>query len=1039
MASETPYHDCPFLVDKPLKFTGTGGTPVIDCEGKQDAFKIKVSAPKKSKRSKKVMKLVVVMSGFKIRNAKTAIFYDKMPQQTIVQILDLKFEENDIDVSMKNLDLCSLTMKNVIASGSHGDGIRLESCKNAKVQLTNCEFHGKYLDVVSTRLALTLAMFNVKFDMKIRRPNTPETRSPVHIETAVHNRTSITVSESSQFLNHAGKHHGMVAIETPPAEQISRNKSTVSVYVRFTEVNFANNSASAGNGSAFTYSYKGLKYKFARVIFEKCTFRDNSAFFKGGAQWLEKIKTVMFQDCVFSRNRAHGTAKSGSGQGRGGAMFAAQIGRLDLTNCSFHGNSASRSGGALHVLHGGSTIITGGIFGNDRDSLGVTLGDVMYVNENNMRFREKVIFDLQSANSRESMIWFRSEKAILLMDNSTQFTCPKGYHYEQLDTASIRRGQYHFFAFKCVPCHDQFYSVSRGYHVINGTDVPGKCRSCPNGASCDGTIRARQNFWGALRGDEVEMIPCPRGYCCDREPCDGYDSCASHRTGTLCGRCEDGFSEGVSSAVCHPNESCRGWYLAILMGCTLVLFAFLLFEQELITSLTKLLLWNDRETKTSEYRSEEGSIEDDEDNNMERSPILLRAENAPDCTRVPESEAYNESGGYIKSFVYFYQVVYLLGISSNASRDAFPNAVIELFMPFLNLQFGDAFTTDCVFQDVTPVAKTFFKNSVCLFLFSYCVLSYLVYLLVRYCKFPDSSPDTIPGFVPRSFPVRLTGAIMQIILLSYAALTQLTLRLLHCVKVGDHHVLQIDGSVVCYESFQGFIWLLFSVYIFSFPFVLIFGRHLLVTDQLSPRRFILACIFPTIFLLYWIYQYKFRGEFRSRPTGTRGRNHFRDKIVYILQYPYKESPADATWLDRTVTNWESVLMLRRLALVSVFIFADSFLLRSYLHFIFSFIFLLHHFFAQPFVNARANIFETISLGILMLFSGFGIAEASYIAAGEALPSLIRKTIAARDYSIALFPFVILFIFLLPRIKFHSRRCRENRSRSTSFQPLNEEV
>lgn len=1026
IASDTPY-ECPIVVNMPLTFKGIRGTPVIDCEGSHNAFKIQFG--------KKIMKkqtiLVVKMSSLKIQNAKTAIFFGMKIKNANFQISNMTFEGNDIDVNMKNADPCHLTMKDVVAKGSSGDGIQLQSCRTVKVMLKNTRFYGKYFNVVSTNTVLDIKMETVTFDMRTRSNASKMTRSSVHIETA--DTTSISV-QGSQFLNHAGKQHGSVSIISPKPGQ-----PKVPFTLVFKAVTFANNSVSAGNGSAFSYGCTGSQNVIAaRVTFDNCVFRGNSAFFRGGAVWFEKINAVDFTGCYFHGNRANGV-----GKGQGGAIFST-VSRLAVKKCRFYGNSASKSGGTLQVVGVGYTSIADTIFQNDRGSRknGI-LGDVMYVNKNRL-LMDNVTFDLVSGNSQKPIFWFRSAQTILQMRNSTRFICPTGYHYEELDTIDIRHGTYHFFAFTCSPCPDQFYSVSRGYHLVNGSDVPGKCKLCPNGASCDGTIRARENFWGVRRGDEIEMVTCPRGYCCQREPCDGHDSCASHRTGTLCGRCEKGFSEGISSATCQPNSSCRSWYMVILIICVAVLTSSLLFQQELIDRLTKFLRVKSKKNRTKVDAGEDDEDEHDanggnaDEDDGELSRILSQSYN-----RVQESKEYNNTMGYVKAFIYFYQVMELLRVSSYASRSSFSNAVIELLMPFLNLQFSDVFTADCLFENITPVTKTLFKNSVCFFLFFILFLSYLVYRLMRGYKFrgPSVAPDTSPTSGSKSYLVRLTGAIMQIILLSYVALTQLTFNLLNCVKVGNHHVLQIDGSVVCYQAFQGFFWFYLVAYIILFPFMLIFGRKRLVSGQLSPRTFILACLFPMFFFAYWGYR-KLRP---SGPDAATGTDFHRDKILYILQHCYKKSVSanNSMWSTENMAanmaeNWESVLVFRRLILVLAFIFAESFLLRSFLLLIFSFVFLIHHFWVKPFVNAKANMFETISLSTLMLFSAFSVAHASFSTAGVVPPQIVVTASAIEDYFIALLPIILLLVIFRRRIThYFGKRCRNNISRSTSFERLHE--
>ena len=230
---------------------------------------------------------------------------------------------------------------------------------------------------------------------------------------------------------------------------------------------------------------------------------------------------------------------------------------------------------------------------------------------------------------------------------------------------------------------------------------------------------------------------------------------------------------------------------------------------------------------------------------------------------------------------------------------------------------------------MSPVKKVFLKNSVAYWVFALCLFAYLCYKLLRYYRkrHSYSAPiDSEPAFQARSFPVRLVGTAMHVILLSYVALTQFTVQLLHCVDVGDETVLYINGNVVCYRSDQVVVWCFFFVCTAFFPFAVYYGRKLLMSERISWKEFIAACFFPLIFLARWACKY-WQG-YESWPAiqdGGGGKDHYKEKILYILQYPYKSPVGQAPSLvERYSEDWESVLMLRRLILVVVFIFVQSF-------------------------------------------------------------------------------------------------------------------
>ena len=89
------------------------------------------------------------------------------------------------------------------------------------------------------------------------------------------------------------------------------------------------------------------------------------------------------------------------------------------------------------------------------------------------------------------------------------------------------------------------------------------------------------------------MYLCPENYCCQEAVCHDFHSCAPHRTGTLCGRCEQGYSESLFETACIPNNECTYmtwfWGIIILYGIFYVLF--FIFEEECDALVKVFSLW----------------------------------------------------------------------------------------------------------------------------------------------------------------------------------------------------------------------------------------------------------------------------------------------------------------------------------------------------------------------------------------------------------------------------------------------------------------
>ena len=575
------YQDCPILVNRPLAFKGLYGRPVIDCGG-GDAFIFKFVAKRKRQAS---IKLDV--SNLKLQNSKAGFKFLGKTSFVNLRLENITFANNEVDVTWSDSPLCFLVMTNVYSFGRSGNAVEIKGCIKTILSLVKTKLHGKYFKVLSTleSYILKINMNEVTFDMSSRANDSSKevpSLSPVDIVTAL-KKTSITIT-SSTFLNHHGHRNGMISVTGFKKSK----KGGTPINIKFFNVSFMNSTALRGVGGAASFNITNKLNKTMKhsIIFKRCIFTGNAAS-NGGAVWFSSWgkKSVQFLECTFEDNKAHDKVEE---TGSGGALFALS-GKFAITKCKFIGNAATKSGGTLYLFNKDVTtiLITDSVFQNVRRSWSRIEGYVMYLNDVQTTFRERVIFNLSSANSGKPILLYEGRPTTLRMDNTSNFICPKGYNYNELKyTLATKRtkpdyiSSYHVFAFSCKPCPDLFYSTSRGSWLANGTETRGKCHACPYGASCNGTIRAIANFWGETREDKVEMIPCPKGYCCDREPCESYDSCRAHRTGRLCGHCSEGFTEGLSSTQCFPNEKCNGASWMWLMLSVIGIFIFFCFHQE---------------------------------------------------------------------------------------------------------------------------------------------------------------------------------------------------------------------------------------------------------------------------------------------------------------------------------------------------------------------------------------------------------------------------------------------------------------------------
>ena len=127
------------------------------------------------------------------------------------------------------------------------------------------------------------------------------------------------------------------------------------------------------------------------------------------------------------------------------------------------------------------------------------------------------------------------------------------------------------------PLHLEASSIIHQYTYINVI-----CHACPYGGTCNHGIQAKTNNWGLERNGVVTFYKCPSGYCCSETTCETYNKCGNHRHGTLCSKCEPGYSEALFSTKCLLDEKCNQfWFIPITAILIFIYAMFLLFQNNL--------------------------------------------------------------------------------------------------------------------------------------------------------------------------------------------------------------------------------------------------------------------------------------------------------------------------------------------------------------------------------------------------------------------------------------------------------------------------
>jgi hypothetical protein len=79
-------------------------------------------------------------------------------------------------------------------------------------------------------------------------------------------------------------------------------------------------------------------------------------------------------------------------------------------------------------------------------------------------------------------------------------------------------------------------------------------------------VLVRESGGGVTNRVIGNLTACSPGFCCpNANACPWNSTCSGHRTGSLCGECEVGYSQTYGSVVCAPNSECNdgGWAVIV--------------------------------------------------------------------------------------------------------------------------------------------------------------------------------------------------------------------------------------------------------------------------------------------------------------------------------------------------------------------------------------------------------------------------------------------------------------------------------------------
>ncbi|KAL9973707.1 hypothetical protein ACROYT_G020195 [Oculina patagonica] len=652
---------------------------------------------------------------------------------------------------------------------------------------------------------------------------------------------------------------------------------------------------------------------------------------------------VTFEDTLFE----------GNGGINAGAVYICN-GHTTFERCRFRNNFAAENSGHVYSAYGtGQVDFKDCIFSSTKENM----------TRNGITFKKSTFLHSESGGpinlQNTTMLSFADERTpypvleiynggFVYMDDNSSIQCPIGSQLE-LDnmTHFVYTEQNNSFCrinitalkYSCQFCSPGFYSMRKGVSrglIVNNTV---ECLQCPFGANCiERNIAAKPNFWGYPTSNDppsLRFMACPEHYC--RDPTSGtqgYNSCQGNRTGTLCGKCNRGYSETLFSAECRKNEKCDNywfWILTILLTTGLALY--LLIKPPILGFLVNQILWFRRR----------------EDDHGEQDLGVIHQHSSADS-------------GYIKITFYFYQAAELLMVGSIESlleKIPFIYTVIAAFnfqVRTINNGIG------CPFPGMTAVTKQLVLSGAVFMTMTDIVLIFCVHSVFNALRRKEK-----PALI------HYMAVFMEVLLLGYERLAETSLKLMHCVSIGSTKRLFMDANVPCMQWWQYVLLAYIAVFVVPLIIVLYCGSSKLYSASITASEFLAACMFPLPFLIYWFVK-KMQKQTGQNSTGAQSVNK---DFLEVLHGPFRPPNSE----DKGTLYWESVLIGRRFILLACHSFIRSSMLRMVSMAAACLLMTIHHVLKKPFREPLSNKAETLSLTALTMISQINLTKATLMSFG----------------------------------------------------------
>lgn len=594
------------------------------------------------------------------------------------------------------------------------------------------------------------------------------------------------------------------------------------------------------------------------------------------------------------------------------------------------------------------------------------------------------------------------------IDNSSIIQCPIGtlqslrnFTHLRLNSNGYCKNEIYetiaqSFTYSCKRCPPGYYSV----------EPSGKsCRPCPYGGNCTRNVAASPTFWGFPSLDDhgsVSFRQCSTDYCCPyRNVSCKYENqrylaseCSGNRTGVLCGQCKSGYTETLFSAKCRENNNCKDyWFWPVVLLYSFAFSFFLLRKSSIICYARRILPWARKRAAVSDLTS--------------------------------------DGSGYVKVIFYFYQVAGLVFVSKDSEMHLAENYLLLPVMGWFDFKaIGLKGGLVCSFLGLTVVSKIFLQTSQ---VFA-ALFGVLLIFVVNGAK--RKIQRKRPVFPPAD---QYLAATVDCLLLSYSTLALSALKALNCVPIQSTSRFFYDGNIQCWTWWQKLCAVFIFMYIVPFVSVLYSGSKLLYSKEISTKRFLYACLCPLPFAIWWMVFCKKIPPTNAEthrvsdeqlpllpPRARSSRNDIpvQDSTAKVIYGPFKEC---IDGQDSGAVFWESVLIARRLVLISLHTFIVFPSIRMVCLSIACAFILVHHLWKRPFKDPWVNRGETASLAALLVLVVINMVELIFSLSGGTISEQDRICLVVLNVveviTIGILPVVFVLVILFSLLWQLLRICR----------------